>query len=920
MAGLRGSLHVYGMAEPDAVNRLNAALEGRYRIEQKLGEGGMAAVYLTEDIRHGRKVALKVLKPELAAVVGADRFLTEIMTTANLQHPHILPLHDSGEADGLLFYVMPFVKGESLRERLDREHQLPLDDAVRIITSMAEALDYAHRQGVIHRDIKPDNVLLQDGKPVISDFGIALAVGAAGGDRLTETGLSLGTPHYMSPEQATGDQHVGPATDIYALGCVLYEMLIGEPPFSGSSPRAVLGKIIIGEVPSAQAERESVPPNVDAVIAKSLAKVPADRFRTLAEFRNALATPSFRYGAAPPEEGSVTLWKRAAIVTAAAALAAVAGWAFEAAGPDPVPQAVERYELTFPEGQAPTPRLGSDLSGAAEDLVGNLTLALSPDGSRLAYVRMESDGSRHIWVRSWDQESAVRIPGTEGARSPFFSPNGTSIGFLTSRPATGIRVVEGEGGPPLSLVEADASDDAGATWAPDGDIYYIGRSSSLRRIPAVGGDAETVLEPDRAEGVAGLGFPEALPRGSGLLVTLQRGGGPRVGMESDSVAVLDLDTGELRTLVRGLRAVYLPEGYLIVVTVEGELTAVPFDERRLEVTGPGIPILSGLGAPTRGRIVNMALSYSGRLVYSEDRGGPSEVIWVDRAGRSVSAEPGWTIDDLVVMALSPNGRRILIVREGQELWMKELGGSFVQLPMKGGIPWWSPDGSEVIYSSDASGTLSYDLWSGSPDGSRAPRLLLDLDRPLAYGAREPGGASLLVRTAVAPTTAQLLRVSEDGSVVDTLLTSESFSYTSPALSPDGRFLAYVAIGSGRSEVHVRTYPAMDRTWPVSVRGGREPVWSPDGRRIYYKSLPDAAESRPAELVSVAFDPTEDVLERIPLFALPEGVSNSVLFSLFDVDRNDERFLMIRTLEPSEEGTSYHVVSGFLEEVRARLGR
>ncbi len=211
---------------PDPITRLNAALEGRYRVERELGEGGMATVYLADDLKHGRKVALKVLKPELAAVLGADRFLAEIKTTANLQHPHILPLFDSGEAESFLYYVMPHVEGESLRERLDRDQQLPVDEAVRIATNMAEALDYSHRQGVIHRDIKPGNVLIHDGQPVITDFGIALAVGGAGGGRLTETGLSLGTPHYMSPEQAAGGQHLGPATDIYALGCVLYEKLL----------------------------------------------------------------------------------------------------------------------------------------------------------------------------------------------------------------------------------------------------------------------------------------------------------------------------------------------------------------------------------------------------------------------------------------------------------------------------------------------------------------------------------------------------------------------------------------------------------------------------------------------------------------------------------------------------------------------
>ena len=232
----------------DMAERLKAALEGRYAIERELGEGGMATVYLANDLKHQRKVALKVLKPELAAVVGAERFLAEIQVTANLQHPNILPLFDSGEADSFLFYVMPYVEGDTLKDRLAREGQLPVNDAVAIAKDIAEALQAAHEQGVIHRDIKPGNVLISRGKPLISDFGIALALSASGaGERLTETGLSLGTPYYMSPEQATGDQAVGASTDTYALGCVLYEMLVGDPPFAGSTAQAVLGKIIAGQ-------------------------------------------------------------------------------------------------------------------------------------------------------------------------------------------------------------------------------------------------------------------------------------------------------------------------------------------------------------------------------------------------------------------------------------------------------------------------------------------------------------------------------------------------------------------------------------------------------------------------------------------------------------------------------------------------
>ncbi len=258
---------------PEITSRLSTALADRYRIERHLGEGGMATVYLAEDLKHKRKVAVKVLRPELAAVLGAERFVQEITTTANLQHPHILPLFDSGEADGFLYYVMPFIDGETLRDKLNRETQLGIEDAVSITTAIADALDYAHRQNVIHRDIKPENILLHEGRPMVADFGIALAVSAAAGGRMTETGLSLGTPHYMSPEQATAEKELTNRSDIYSLGCVLYEMLTGEPPHTGASAQAIVMKIVAEDVQPVTELRKSVPPHVAAATGKSLEKL-----------------------------------------------------------------------------------------------------------------------------------------------------------------------------------------------------------------------------------------------------------------------------------------------------------------------------------------------------------------------------------------------------------------------------------------------------------------------------------------------------------------------------------------------------------------------------------------------------------------------------------------------------------------------
>ena len=270
------------------LERLGTALSDRYRVERELGVGGMATVYLAHDLRHDRDVAVKVLKPELGAVLGPERFLSEIRVTANLQHPNLLPLFDSGAAAELLYYVMPYVEGETLRARLDREKQLPIADVVRLATLIAGALDYAHARGVIHRDLKPENILMQAGQPVIADFGIALAVAQAGGSRITETGLSLGTPHYMSPEQATGDRVIDARSDQYSLGALTYEMLTGEPPHTGATSQAIIARLLTEKPRSVRSTRGTVPAAMDQAIQRALAKSPADRFPSCGDFANAL--------------------------------------------------------------------------------------------------------------------------------------------------------------------------------------------------------------------------------------------------------------------------------------------------------------------------------------------------------------------------------------------------------------------------------------------------------------------------------------------------------------------------------------------------------------------------------------------------------------------------------------------------------
>ena len=326
------------------IDRLTAALSDRYRVDRELGAGGMATVYLAHDLKHERDVAIKVLHPDLGAALGGERFLTEIRTTARLQHPHILPLLDSGDADGLLYYVMPLVTCETLRARLERERQLPIADAVRIAREVASALDYAHRQNVIHSDIKPENILLHDGSALVADFGIALAVQSAGGQRMTQTGLSLGTPQYMSPEQAMGERTIDARSDIYSLGAVTYEMLTGDAPFTGSSVQAIVAKVLSEKPTSLHTLRDTVLPYIEHAVFTALAKLPADRFASAAEFATALsATTGPQYGATAIGQ-PVAPARRLVMVLATTIVVAVAAAAW--AWLRPSPASTERPVVT----------------------------------------------------------------------------------------------------------------------------------------------------------------------------------------------------------------------------------------------------------------------------------------------------------------------------------------------------------------------------------------------------------------------------------------------------------------------------------------------------------------------------------------------------------------------------------------------
>ena len=450
--------------------RLANALEDRYRIERQLGAGGMATVYLATDLKHDREVALKVLRPELGAVLGAERFLAEIKITARLDHPHILTLIDSGEAGGFLFYVLPLVRGESLRDKLNREQQLGLEEALAITKQVASALDYAHRQGVVHRDIKPENILLFEGEAMLADFGIALAVKEAGGNRLTETGLSLGTPQYMSPEQATGDRLLDARSDVYSLAAVLYEMLAGEPPVTGPNAQAMIAKLMTERPVHLRVVRGSVPDNIDAAVAKALDKTPADRFASAGDFARALElkpiTGTVPIAAATGTGAAPAKSKRGLLIgVGAAVLAASAFGAFKASGKTggrEAPFALrDRTQLTF---------------------TGNVyASAISADGKQLAYITHncgDAGCSYAVEVQDVGGTATHRIlDGASAAYGLEWSPDRRNLIFVgTLKSRWGWYLISALGGTPRYLGSAAA-------------MFWAGGDSLLVAPPLTGADS-----------------------------------------------------------------------------------------------------------------------------------------------------------------------------------------------------------------------------------------------------------------------------------------------------------------------------------------------------------------------------------------------------------------------------------------------
>ena len=802
---------------------LNSALADRYRIERQIGQGGMATVYLARDIRHERRVALKVLNPELGAVVGVERFLTEIRVTANLQHPHLLPLFDSGQAEGQLYYVMPYVEGESLRARIHREKQLPIDEALRIAMAVGSALDYAHRHGVIHRDLKPENILLQEGQPLVADFGIALAVSLAGGARVTQTGISLGTPHYMSPEQATGDRQIDGRTDIYSLGAVLYEMLTGDPPHTGSTAHAIIAKVLTDKPRAVRLSRETVPPHVETAIDCALSKLPADRFATAQEFADALrgARPvtiptGFRTPASPTTDPALRRARRRAQLRAEAPWG-VAFLALVAAGllwlkPEPPRQVARLYFTVSDSARLRTPP--------------GVTIALSPDGSRLAYTG-GPDNDGQLFLRDLSDLDAKPIRGTERALNPIFSPDGRNIAFVVDGKLRRIGV---EGG--TSILIADSA--GAASWG-DGDVIVFGRANGVFRTTSNGEPPTLIHGADTARRIVRVGWPHLLPGSAAALVTVWKGGS----LADASIAALRLADGALVEFgVPGVNPRYLPTGHVLFGRADGSSYVMPFDARKLRVSGSPVPMIEGVMVKPGGAM-EVAVASNGTMMY---RSGAAtrRLVVVDRRGVESAAVP--EIREFIFPRISPDGKRIAVAigtsmraGTGADTWVFDTqSGTLTRLTQTGGErPEWSSDGKNVLSIRTDSGIALSQPW----DASGTPSVYTSVPNGLIFELSLPrhGRGYLAARV-------QRRGISNDIWIapVDTPRALRPFLATPalelmPSVSPDGRLLAYLSNESGKMEVYVRPMPGPGARVQVSTDGGSEPMWSPNGKEVFYRA-------------------------------------------------------------------------------------
>jgi eukaryotic-like serine/threonine-protein kinase len=887
----------------EIVSTLTQHLAGHYRVERELGAGGMATVYLAHDLKHDRDVAIKVLHPDLGAALGGERFLAEIRTTARLQHPHILPLLDSGEAGGLLYYVMPLVTGETLRARLERERQLPIQDAVRIAREVADALGYAHGLGVIHRDIKPENILLQNGHALVADFGIALAVQSAGGHRLTQTGLSLGTPQYMSPEQAMGERTIDARSDLYALGAVTYEMLVGEAPFTGPSVQAIVARVMTEEPRPLHTQRKAIPEPVEDAVMRALEKLPADRWATARELAEALdgtSTAATSRGATTRSTRGVqrraplSARLRDPLVLSLAAVALVASLvASLVAGftrrPAPV---AEQLPVRF---AIPASRNGSSTALGLSDL------AISRDGRLLVYVGRISGGRNGLLIRPIDDVQPRALPGTEGADSPFFSPDGKWVAFIRGNRIYKTAI---EGGTPQVLAVAPGTFN-GASWSTSGVIVTSG-NLALYTITETGGAVRELSKAKKSTGEMYQLVPIVVDDAKAMVYSSWS----NASAADAKLAIASLETGKTTVLdVFGLAPLGVIDGTLLYVTASGAIMAVPIDVEERRVEGTPVQVASGVSINATTGLARASLSSNGTLFYASGA-QVSQTVLADMHGATqvVLGEPR----EYAFPRYSPDGSTLAMTigtAEQRDIWLYDVSsGASTRLTTQGRTnerAEWTPDGKRVLYRTDRGGLST--IWARPADLSTDAQPLLTREALIFEAVISPDGRNIAYQLDTAG--ADLYYSALQGDTTPKPVATSRAIESMARISPDGRWITFVTDESGTNQVVVQPFPGPGARVQLSTSGGSEPVWSRDGARVFYRGDGAIMAAR------LRMSPTLGVLGRDSLF-VDDFVHATNPHANFDVSPDGSRLLLLKAVNEEQ----MIVVANWGAGLRAKISK
>ncbi len=900
---LEGFLEVSSGLDPE-LQHVRAALADRYAIKARIASGGMATVYRADDLRHARSVAIKVFAPAVAefalSASGQQRFLDEITVTAQLQHANVMPLFDSGTADGRLFYVMPFIDDETLRQQLRRAGPLSLDVALGITRGIASALDHAHARGIVHRDLKPENILLRDGQPLVCDFGIALATAGLGSTRLTQSGVVIGTPQYMSPEQAAGDAVIDARTDVYALGAMLYEMLIGDPPHLASTSQGILAKVRAERPTSVHVLRPAVSVAVSDVIDRALAKLPADRYPSarilMCELDDANAVPSTPVRSdADQRRSGFDRYRAVALVATLAAVIVIMILATRRGNRAP---ATTEFATRFV------------VAPIADAAIGRAP-TITPDGAALVYAGAAATG-RRLFVRRVNELEARALPGTSGVLNTWVSPDGSRVAFTTADDRVKVIGLDGR----------DMRDVAGvfrygdAAWISDSVLVIDSfGQQGLSSVAVSGGTLQplTTLDSSRHDTVHS--SPIALGDGRTIVfVTARNRSGP--GTQSGELSLVRFEPGAngpalYQSLgVMASQPFAFVDGWLLYVAVDARrLMAVRFDVTSGVVSGTPIPVLEQNG----GGIERVMLARNGTLLYARRVLPKNAPVLVDMQGLATPMMPGLS-GGFMNPRVSPDGRRLLVQRasaEGNDAWVYDLAtGTGTRLTRSGTVlgPAWTADGQRAVYAStrDAQDVIL----SSRVDGTGNEFRVATATGAFATSPARAGGVLLFQRRTHgvwgiwqapdAPTSAPVAIV--DG----------NFDAFMPSLSPDGRWLTYASSESGRYEIYLRPFPGPGAAMQVSTDGGTEPVWSADGRRIFYRG------DRRLQVANISPGDAPTVTERRVLFEDLFDGDMPMPHRNYDVTPDGKGFVMIAPVAEATPETV--VVLNWVGEFRARVAQ